>query len=158
MFPMPSIPLPPIPGLSPEVHPTFRFIVAIDAVPFSVFTQVVLPTLTMQTEDVKEGGLNTYIHKLPGRVDVSTVKLKSGVAHIDLMLSWYMMVYYGQIAMAKRTAIITMIDSLMIPIMRWTFNDAYPIKWTGPTLDAGAATAAVEEIELAHSGFIVTPI
>jgi phage tail-like protein len=142
----------------PESHPSFRYTVLVDGVPFLYCSEVVLPTLTTEIETVKEGGLMTYVHKLPKGVDAGTVKLKHAVAHIDFMLTWYMIAYYGGHKIAQRTLIIVMQDSLLIPVARWMFNDALPIKWTGPTLQAASSTISVEELELAHSGFIVTPM
>ncbi|MBW4436951.1 MAG: phage tail protein [Pleurocapsa minor GSE-CHR-MK-17-07R] len=152
------IPLPPIPGLTMETHSLHRFTVAIDVVPFSAFTECRLPTIQIETDDIKEGGLNTRIHRLPARVNAGTVVLKHGVAHIDFMMAWYMLAMNHKIKLAQRTMIITMYDSLFIPLNRWTFINAFPIKWTGPTLASGTSAVAVEELEVVHEGFVVTPI
>jgi phage tail-like protein len=37
-------------------------------------------------------------------------------------------------------------------VRRWTFDGAYPIKWTGPSLNANENTVAIETLELAHEG------
>ena len=34
----------------------------------------------------------------------------------------------------------------------WKLRDAYPIKWVGPQLKAGASEVAIETFELAHNG------
>ena len=34
----------------------------------------------------------------------------------------------------------------------WTFKQACPVKWTGPTLQAGTSAVAFESIELIHRG------
>ncbi len=36
----------------------------------------------------------------------------------------------------------------------WTFQKAYPIKWTGPVLKADSNTIAFESIELVHQGIL----
>ena len=38
------------------------------------------------------------------------------------------------------------------PVATWTFEGAYPIKYTGPTLDTHSALLAFETIELTHKG------
>jgi hypothetical protein len=32
--------------------------------------------------------------------------------------------------------------------------DAYPVKWSGPSMKAGAAEMAIEALELVHTGFV----
>ena len=34
----------------------------------------------------------------------------------------------------------------------WAFEQAYPVKWIGPTLNAGSDSPATEQLELAHGG------
>jgi phage tail-like protein len=36
---------------------------------------------------------------------------------------------------------------------RWSFQNAYPVKWVGPELKADGSAVAIETIELAHNGF-----
>jgi phage tail-like protein len=35
---------------------------------------------------------------------------------------------------------------------RWNFEQAYPVKWTGPDLRATANEVAFESLEFAHKG------
>ena len=39
--------------------------------------------------------------------------------------------------------------------IRWTIKNAWPTKWTGPTLDASANDVSIEALELAHEGLEV---
>jgi hypothetical protein len=45
-----------------------------------------------------------------------------------------------------------MLDTSGSPIQKWTFGDAFPLRWTGPTVDHGGAYVAVETVEITHSG------
>ncbi len=36
--------------------------------------------------------------------------------------------------------------------IRWNLNNAFPIKWTGPTLKTDEAAVATESLEFAHHG------
>jgi phage tail-like protein len=38
-------------------------------------------------------------------------------------------------------------------VRKWTFVDAFPVKWTGPRLSASGRELAVEELEVCHLGF-----
>ena len=37
-------------------------------------------------------------------------------------------------------------------VMSWRIRDAWPVKFTGPSLNASVSAAAIESLELAHGG------
>jgi phage tail-like protein len=37
-------------------------------------------------------------------------------------------------------------------VRSWVFNEAFPIKWTGPNLNAGSNQIATETLEIVHAG------
>ena len=39
-------------------------------------------------------------------------------------------------------------------IVRWEFVNAFPVKWTGPSLQAASSGVSIETLELAHAGLI----
>lgn len=143
-------------GIRGEVHNDFRFAVIVDDVTYATFTEFTLPTLTVETIPWKEGGQNTFTHKMPVRVDVGTAKLKHGITSQVQLLNWYMDVMNGDIVKAKRQVAVELYDQAGRAFITWNFRDAYPIKWTGPTLKSDATGIAIEEIEIAHHGFEVT--
>jgi phage tail-like protein len=138
-----------------EVHGSFRFKVEIDGISYAAFTECNLPSLQVDTQEVQEGGLNEYSHKLPVRVKTGSVTLKHGITKDGALLKWYMQVMNGEIADATRTVKVIMFDSRMKPVSTFTFREAYPVKWGGPQLKAGDQSLAIEELELVHHGFEV---
>lgn len=136
-----------------EPHATARFEVWIEGIFAAVFTECTLPPLTVGTEDFFEGGQNTYKHKLIKSVDAGTLKLKSGLSRSGELLSWYMLVQAGELELATRQVVVIVYDVAGKPMHYWFFEDAYPIRWSGPSLNATTSALAVEEIELAHRGF-----
>ncbi|MEL6149087.1 MAG: phage tail protein, partial [Chloroflexota bacterium] len=66
----------------------FRFHVMIDGIWMASFQEVTLPTLTLETTDITEGGQNLYKHKLPLRVDVGTITLKHGLTFDMHLMAW----------------------------------------------------------------------
>jgi phage tail-like protein len=132
---------------------SFRFAVAVDGINYAAFTEFTLPTLTMETEEIKEGGQNTYAHKLPVRVTVGSATLKHGIATDFTLLNWYMDMLKGDIASATRQVRVTMFDTSHLAVMTWTFRQAYPIKWSGPSLKTDNSSVGIEEIEFVHHGF-----
>ena len=130
----------------PAVHAAFRFVVKIEGINQAVFTECTLPNIEWDVEEVKEGGLNTYIHQLPGRRKAAKVTLKNGIGTGDL-LNWYRQVMSQ--TWERRPVTITLLDVAHQRVMDWSIKDAYPVKWTGPQLKADDNTIAVETLELA---------
>jgi phage tail-like protein len=54
----------------------------------------------------------------------------------------------------RQHAEITVLDAAGEVVCSWGLTDAYPVKWTGPSLDAGGRQVAFETLELAHNGFL----
>lgn len=113
--------------------------------------------LSAETEvlEYPEGGLNEYVHKLPGRTKFSNITLKRGWVETDDLWNWYSSVIAGQIQ-TKAVSIILYENkgqSTAQPKARWDLEQAYPVKWQGPEFRADANSVAVETLEIAHSGF-----
>lgn len=138
-----------------DAHPSFRFTVQIDNVTRAAFLECKLPNLQVETFDLKEGGQNTYIHKLPVRVNAGTVTLRHGITKDHTLLNWYVDVLEGRITDATRSVTVKIYGVDHKPISTWTFQNAYPVKWTGPALKTSENIIAVEELEFAHHGFSV---
>ncbi|MCI0398140.1 MAG: phage tail protein [Chloroflexi bacterium] len=130
----------------PEVHSAFRFVVKIDGVSQAVFTECTLPNVEWEVEEVKEGGLNSFTHQLPGRRKAAKVTLKNGIGTGDL-LEWYKKVMNQEYE--RRPVTITLLDVAHERVMDWNIQDAYPVKWTGPQLKTDTSAVAVETLELA---------
>jgi phage tail-like protein len=140
-----------------DFNTTFRFLVFVDEVESGAFTEFQLPTLTIETQEIKEGGQNEFVHKLPVRMTPGTVTLKHGILYGSELFKWYMQVMKGDMKNATRQVVVAMFDIAAEPepIMLWGFFNAYPIKWSGPTLKADDRAVAIETLEFVHHGFIV---
>lgn len=134
-------------------HSSFRFSVAVDGINYAAFTEFTLPSLQVETQDIKEGGQNSFAHKLPIRVTAGTATLKHGIATDFTLLNWYMDVLKGDIAAATRQVTVVMYNELTVPMMTWAFRKAYPVKWGGPSFKSDSNGVAIEEIEFVHHGF-----
>ncbi|MBP8000198.1 MAG: phage tail protein [Chloroflexi bacterium] len=131
-----------------DVYPGFRFVVTISDITGAVFTECTLPTIEWDLQEVKEGGLNSYVHQLPGLRKATKITLKRGLVKEGL-LDWYMAMMSGDFTSARRAVTITLMNSMREPVMSWNIVGAYPTKWTGPQLKSDDNTIAVETLELA---------
>jgi phage tail-like protein len=125
---------------------SYRFVVMVDNVPVGAFTECTLPTLELEVEEVKEGGLNTYVHQLPGRRRPARLTLKNGVGLASTLLKWYIESMDEEID--RRRVTIVLLNSFFSPVMVWHIEKAYPVKWTGPQLQSDANAVAIQTLEL----------
>jgi phage tail-like protein len=70
----------------------------------------------------------------------------------DLLYKWHQNVIIGIINL--KTIAVILMDSQKNELKRWTFQKAFPVKWTGPDLKAETNTIAIESVEIAHQGLV----
>ncbi len=131
----------------------FRFIVDVDGSPQAAFTECTLPVIEWEIEEVKEGGVNTYMHQLPGRRKGLRISLKNGVGSSNLV-SWYLKAMDEELT--RKTVTITLLDMKLKTIMSWHVEDAFPIKWSGPQLKTSDNSVAIQTLEFAGGKITVT--
>ncbi len=123
----------------------FRFVVDIDGEAQAAFTECTLPVIEWEVEEVKEGGLNTFTHQLPGRRKGARITLKNGVG-TSALVDWYIDVMSEQFQ--RKPLTITLLDSQLEAVMTWHIADALPIKWNGPQLKSSDNSVAIQSLEL----------
>jgi phage tail-like protein len=138
----------------------FKFHVEIGDVTEAYFSECSGLDISTEVFEYREGGLNEYSHKLPGRTIMSNVTLKRGFALSNELFQWFQemneSLAQGK-GLSMRLVTITLYSSaLQSASMRWTLHDAFPVKWVGPSLNTGQANVAVETIEFAHHGITLT--
>ncbi len=128
----------------------FRFLVEIDGIIVGGFSEVSGLNVETETELIEEGGVNDYVHKLPKKTKYSNLTLKRGLTDSDVLWSWHRDVVKGNFK--RKSGAIIMLDDEGNSKWRWNFKEAYPVKWTGPDLQAANSTVAIEILELSHNG------
>lgn len=130
-----------------------RFHVEIEGVQEAFFREC--SGLEAETEvlSYEEGGVNDHPHKLPGRTKFPNVSLKRGVTDSGALWEWYLKVVQGKIE--RKNISIVLYASEGSEVKRWSFERAYPIKWSGPGLSSEENAVAIETLELAHEGMKV---
>jgi phage tail-like protein len=109
-------------------------------------------TVEYEVLEYQEGGQNDYVHRLPGRCKYQNIKLTRPLDKTSAdVASWVA----GQRKKVERSnAEIAVLDPAGEVVAKWNLNGVYPVKWTGPSLDAGGNQIAIETLELAHNGFL----
>lgn len=140
-----------VPGVRPlDPFTTFNFAVEIEGLLVGGFTDVSGLDSRIEVEDYEEGGVNGFVHKLPGRASYADLELRHGLTAISTLWNWYANTARGVIQ--RKNGTIMLLDERQIPVMWWNFRNAIPVRWTGPTFDARSDEVGFESISLAHEG------
>jgi phage tail-like protein len=87
--------------------------------------------------------------KMPGLQKVGNVTMKKGIFVTDNKLwDWFSSITMNTIA--RSTIVVNLLDETAAPRMKWTLNNAFPVKISGTDLKADGNEVAVESIEIAY--------
>lgn len=129
-----------------------RFEVKVDSQDLGYFTTCDGLGAEYEVMEYTEGGENTYVHKLPGRMKYTAIKLSRAVdANTSKIAAWFTSMRQG---VKRGTAVITVYDGNKKAIAEWKLDGVFPLRWTGPSLSADGNQVAKETLELAHNGFM----
>ena len=103
--------------------------------------------MSFEMYEYAEGGNNDFVHKLPGRLMFPNLLLSRGLTNSDALLRWF-----AQTKTKAQTKQVTLTVKSGSQQRQFTFQDAFPVRWTGPTFDTNAPAIGSESLEIAHSG------
>ena len=91
--------------------------------------------------------------KLPGETNFSNIVLKRGMTRDLSLWNWMQDTLNGTVS--RRSVSILLLNDAGEEVLRFNFRDAWPLKWSGPNLDASASDVAIETLEIAHEGLSI---
>ena len=108
----------------------------------------------METQDIYEGGASGQYKTLPGKTHWPSLVLQGVVAKDDkTFFEWFASVKIGKIGESRAHGTIRLKQGgNNSALATWVFEGAFPIKYTGPSLDTHSTLLAFETIELTHLG------
>jgi phage tail-like protein len=111
--------------------------------------------MSLDIEEYKEGGANGGSLRFPTRVKWSNITLKKGVGTSAALWDWH----YGFVEGKgkRRDGMIVLLNELHVPNNVWYFRRGLPVKYSGPSMNAGQNSVAIESIEIAHEGIYQVP-
>lgn len=135
-----------------------RFLFELDGVELGVFKEVSGLNVTVQTEEVREGGQNGYVHQVPGRMTWPHLVFRRGVTDSNALFDWFAKTSgegfaANQSKLTKSTGAVTVIDATGNRLRSWEFIDVFPVRWQGPDFSVESRDPLEEELEVAHHGF-----
>jgi phage tail-like protein len=123
----------------------------------ATFSECTGLSLEVTTEDYHEGGENRFVHKLPTVPQVPNLVLKRGMTESRDLWEWF--VGYperGEVTPKDGEVLLQSLEGTGRKVVRsWAFTGGYPVKWTGPDLNALSPGVAFEALEIVHRGIRV---
>jgi phage tail-like protein len=149
-------------GLRFDPGLTFRYYVEVEGIIDTEFSECSGLSMEREVKIVAEGGVNDFVHVLPGRVKYSNIILRNGITYSRELWRWFRQgIYSGKVERLNMSIILGNAEGKKVK--HWDVIGAYPVKWSGPELRADSEIAAIETVELAHHGLdlsleVMTPM
>jgi phage tail-like protein len=138
-----------------DQFPVYLFRVLLDEGTVATFAECGGLEVSVKFDEIREGGQNEFVHKLPGRVEVGNLVLRRGYAPSNEFFKWVASVM-NRTSIKRRKVTVQLVDmEYRAKVVDWTFLGAYPVRWSGPTFRAGESVIAIESLELAHQGLLL---
>ena len=92
------------------------------------------------------------IHKIPGRLKWGKITLKRGITDNMDIWDWRQNIVDGLVEDHRKNGSIVMFDQALEERARWNFENAWPVKVSGPSVKADSNEFGIEELVLTHEG------
>lgn len=115
------------------------------------FSEVSGISAELQTEEVGEGGNNSFKYRLPKPAKYNNLVLKRALSTTpSVLITWANEAIYN-FNFYPCTAVVALLNEDHIPVKVWTFNNAYPVKLEVSQLAANKSELVIETLELAYN-------
>jgi phage tail-like protein len=133
-------------GQREDPYRAYNFLVDIDGVAVAGFREV-----SGLSGDGEEGTDPTLtVRKLPGLRRFANLTLRRGMTTSRVLWQWRLSTLRG--ATERRNGSILLRDEQQRTVAEWRFENAWVMRYEGPTLNATANEVAIETVEIAHEG------
>ncbi|WP_139983199.1 phage tail protein [Nocardioides litoris] len=144
--------------LGGDVPTANRFLFELDGVEIGVFRELHGLQVTVAVEEVREGGQNSFHHRVPGRMSWPNLVFKRGVTSGNALFDWLSKSSGEGFAtsgnkLVRSTGAVTALDHQGTRLRAWELIDVFPVRWKGPDFSVDSQDALEEELEIAHHGF-----
>jgi len=114
--------------------------------------------VTIDTEQVKEGGENRFEHVLPIRRKCSPLILKRGLLKPSAsgLTRWLQQAFDEEEVVILETVTITLLNEEHNPLMLWTINNVWPRSWKMGELNAEQGAILIETLELNYNRLLLS--
>jgi phage tail-like protein len=128
----------------------YNFLVEIDGITRAGFREASGLDSAQDPIEYREGNQELTARKLPGLNKYSNIGLKWGITDDAEFWEWRKKAMDGTVE--RKNGSIVLCSDAGEEKLRWNFKEAWPTKWTGPSLNATGNEVAIEQIDIAHEG------
>jgi phage tail-like protein len=151
-----------LPLASPAASPyiTAHFTLAIDGLESVSFSKCSGLAGELSVEEYQEGGENRFTHRFPTRASFPNLVLSQGAGPMQELWDWFYEFYVsGLVAPRDGTVqLMSSVEGAPAPVRVWSFVRGWPVKLTGPELDAQSSAVAIDSLEIAHHGLVLKKV
>ncbi len=134
-----------------DSYHAYNFLIEIDGVIRAGFRECSGLDTSQDPIDYREGNDKVRAEpKLPGPGKFPNIILKLGITGDAELWEWRRKATDGRIE--RKNGAIVLQDETGKTKRRWNFREGWPIKWTGPTLNATGNEVTIEILEIVHEG------
>jgi phage tail-like protein len=106
-------------------------------------------SMTVQTEEMNEGGQGIYTQRLPTSIQHENLVLERGLVvgsplNVDLAKTMTAFKF------TTSNVLVTLFDEGSAPVAAWLLLKAYPVKWSTSNLDADEKELVIDTLELTY--------
>jgi phage tail-like protein len=128
--------------------PEFRFYLEIDGLVEGAFAECSGMKAEREIITYKEGGLNHYAHKLPGRTTYSEITLRKGVMFTIELWDWFQEGIDDGKVKRRNFTIFQYSSYFNMPARWYHVKNAYPVSWEASSLRTDSNQLAMESLTL----------
>ncbi len=114
------------------------------------FSRVSGLDVELEFEPYKEGGVNDYMLEFSKIKKNGHLVLERGTGEVSKLIKWFQDIQLGKFV--RKNGTIELWNETGETIRTWQIENALPVKWSGPSLDATGKDIAIEKFELKHLG------
>jgi phage tail-like protein len=134
-----------------DPFPARNFKVEIEGISVTAFSEVSGIEAEVPVVDNRPGSDKAPgPRKLPGEAHFTNIVLKRGMTDDHSLWDWMQKTLDGKIE--RKNVSIVLLNEAGEEALRFNCLNAWPTKWTGPTLNSTANEVAIETLEIAHEG------
>jgi phage tail-like protein len=139
------------PGTERYPYPAYNFVVSVTNIDSGAtvsgsFTEVSGLDVEVSPIEYRDGTDDTTVRKVRGLRKVSNITLKRGISGHAGFWRWIQTAIEGDAD--RQQGYIALLNEDKAEVMRWTFKQAWPTKYTGPSLNAKNNEIAFETVVL----------
>jgi len=133
-------------------YPAYNFVVSVTNVDSGEtvsgsFSEVSNLSAEVPAIEYRDGTDDTTVRKVRGLRKLSNITLKRGVTGHVAFWRWILAGIEGDVQ--RQQGHIALLNEDRTEVMRWNFRQAWPTKYTGPSLNAKNNEIAIETLEIA---------